>query len=125
MVETRPDSGLRCYTRPHDDLTVGTGKLSDLKYCFWNNQLLTVMGNTKGLANSQSLLETLQSKYGSGYQGNEYIARYIWGMSSPITIMYEQNSITNDASVDYFDRALQAKWDAAGKNAAAKSASQF
>ncbi len=125
MVPTLPDSGLSCYVRPSDDLRVGTGKLASVKYCFWNSHLMTVMGTTSGLLNSDALFETLQAKYGEGYQSNEFIPRYIWGLNSPLNIMYERNSITNDALVYYSDASLEAQWQAAEKAAAAKSASQF
>lgn len=128
MVTAAPDSGLPCYSRPSDDMSVGYGSLSSLKYCFYDNQLLVVIGETKGLNNSQALLQTLQEKYGAGEQSNEYIPRYMWGVGlflSPLVIEFDQNMITSDSTVIYESTAVQKEMQAAQAKATSNAASQF
>lgn len=126
MVPAQPDSGLPCYTRPSDDMSTGAGTLSSLKYCFYNNQLLCVIAETKGLVNSDALLQTLRAKYGQGSQYNQFMPRYTWGLFfSPLRIGYDQNSITDDATVVYTSKAVEAEMQKAQGKAASNAASQF
>ena len=131
MVPAGADSGLPCYARPSDDRSAGSGQLSSLKYCFYNNQLLDVVAETKGLVNSQALLQTLQAKYGEGEQPNEFIPLHHWGLFSPLywskrlDIIYNQNLVTDDATVLYESAAVSAERDAAKGKAASNAASQF
>jgi len=128
MIGAGQDSGLPCFARPSDDLSVGYGKLSSLRYCFYNNKLIAVLAETKGLLNSKALLETLIQKYGSADQPNEFMPRFTWGIGlwqAPLTITYDRNQITDDATVVYESTAVQSEMQAAQTKATSKAASQF
>jgi hypothetical protein len=123
MVHVAGDSGLPCYSRPSDDLSTGSGSLSGLKYCFYNNQMADVVMHTQGEMNSDSLLAVLQAKYGPGDQPNEFMPEYFWHagglFNPPLTIVYDKNEITDDATAVTSYQPLMNAMSSVKNNAAA------
>lgn len=66
------------YTRQNDELQIGEAKLERIEYRFWDNKLSSVMIITKGYANWTALRDTAFTKFGKGYQSNQFIKDYHW-----------------------------------------------
>jgi len=102
MVHAESDSGMPCYSRLSDDLRIGRGTLSSLRYCFYNGQMAVVVMKSRGKANSHSLFVALQAQYGLGYQPNMFMPKVFWQAGTPLnsslSIVYEQNKLTGDAT---------------------------
>jgi hypothetical protein len=86
------------YKSTTEDLHLGDYELSKIVYGFYKGQLYAVTIRTKGYANSRGVLNILQQGYGKGDQENPYIEEY-WWMGEKVWMKYEQNSVTNDATI--------------------------
>jgi hypothetical protein len=111
---------VRIYSRPTDELKIGGAELVDIYY--YKNHLSDVLIHTKGISNSRALLEALESTFGSAVQPNRYLKDYSW-RGKVVFMNYDENSITNDASVFITSQAIskQKREDDAAAAKAAKS----
>lgn len=116
--------GFKCYQRPSDALSVGDAILKELRYCYYNNELLVVMIETEGISNSQAFLAVLSAAYGDGYQGNKYIEKYYW-WGELVTLSYDRNSITDDSLVIMSSKAISKKMSDDKKATAEKAAGEL
>lgn len=99
-----------------EDLKLGNYKLSEVNYCFYKGQLSAITIDTKGYENSVGILKIFQVAYGKGTKSNEYIERYYWN-GVKVLMLYEQNSITNDAVIFIWCNKLNALKEADEKKA--------
>lgn len=86
-------------------LTLGEFQLEQVVYSFYKGQLYFIGIKTKGYINSTGVLKILQTAYGKGYQDNQYIEKYIW-FGKKLTMSYDQNSVTDDATIYLFSKKL-------------------
>jgi len=86
------------YKSTTEILNIGEYTLDEVAYFFYNGQLSTIAIRTKGYLNSRGFLSILQEAYGMGYQRNKNIERYSW-LGEKVTMSYNQNSATGDASI--------------------------
>jgi len=120
MVLIENDDNSKFYRRESDDMTMGSGRCSEIVYGFYKNQLYTVLLKTKGIIDSQALLGSLRAAYGSGDQPNEYLDRYFW-RGTFVRVIYDENVITHGASAVLDCIAISAQKEADEKAAAARS----
>jgi len=116
LIEDGGDT--KIYRRASDDLSIGSGRLSFLVYSFYKNRFCEAMLKTRGILDSQALLETFRAAYGPGYQANEFLPEYSW-FGVVAGVEYDENSITHDASAVLLSNAISAE-EQADKKAAAK-----
>lgn len=107
-VLVEDDGAFKCYHRPSDALSIGDAALSELTYCYYNNELGTVIVKTDGISNSQAFLAVLNAAYGDGYQSNKYIEKYYW-WGELVTLSYDRNSITDDSIVIMSSKSIRKK----------------
>jgi len=88
------------YTRTYDNMQVGEYNLNNVFYVFFHGKLEKIIIVTKGLANSRGVLEMLQDLYGRGFK-DDIREEYYW-KGTKLTLLYDENSITNDAEI-WFD----------------------
>lgn len=112
------------YKSTTENLKLGDYKLSEVVYSFYKGQLYVIMIETKGFENSSGVLKILQQAYGNGYQSNEYIERYVW-FGEKVFMSYDQNSITDDATIYMYCRKLSDLKDADEKKANSKAVDQL
>ena len=112
------------YKSTDEDLNIGAYVLDEVIYHFYKNQLSTIIIYTKGISNSIGFLKILQEAYGSGYQNNRYIERYNW-FGKKVSMSYEQNSITGDASIFIQSVPLSKQEQAEEKKAASEAAKKL
>jgi hypothetical protein len=112
------------YKSTTENLTLGNYKLKRVAYNFYKNQLSCIVVEIDGLVNSRGILGILQSAYGKGYQSNEYIEEYNW-FGEKITMSYDENSITGDATIFISCVKLQAMEDADTEKANAEAAAKL
>lgn len=120
-MELLEESGdLKFYRRSADELKIGAAVLESISYGFYKGELMSVVLKTDGLVNSQALLEALQSAYGPGFQKNKHIPDF-WWLGKVVTMSYDQNMASRDASARISSVAVSDKFQA-DRKAAAKSA---
>jgi hypothetical protein len=100
LKEASRDSQSKDYTRPREDLSLGAAQLQGNTYGFYKGRYHWLHLQTKGLVNSHAMLEVLRQAYGPGYKSNPYIERFAW-LGSRVSVIYEENSVTSDASVAF------------------------
>jgi hypothetical protein len=110
------------YQRSTDDLSVGSGHLASITYSYYKYRLLSVEVETKGLANSRALLDTLKAAYGEPYQSNEFMHRYTW-KGGTVNAIYDESAINGDSTTLILNKALLVAEHAANKHKAVGSAS--
>jgi hypothetical protein len=108
------------YNRPTDELRIGGAELQSINYFFYRGKFSDVYIKTKGLTNSRALLSALEATFGKGYQSNRFIKDFDW-FGRIVTMNYEENSITGDASVFISNKAIN-KQQRDEEAAAAKNA---
>ena len=86
------------YKSTTENLTLGKYKLQAVYYHFYRGQLEGIAIQTEGSTNSRGILKILQLAYGDGDQENEYIKKYEW-LGEKVKMIYDQNSITDDATI--------------------------
>jgi len=96
---------VRIYSRPTDELKVGGAELADIYYFFYKGKLSDVIIHTKGIGNSRALLEALEAAFGRGIQRNRYLKDYSWP-GKVVSMNYDENSLSNDATVFISSRAI-------------------
>lgn len=116
---TLVESGTNTKTcaRATDAKKIGGAQISSIHYSFYKGKLLAVHLKTKGLINSQALLEALVAQYGPGEQPNEFLKEYLWP-ANRVLMSYKENAITNDASVIMMSNYLSDQKEADEKKAA-------
>lgn len=112
------------YRIKNDKLSIATARLNYISYSFHNNKFMSVMMGYKGLGNFQVLKETLESKYGSAYQPNQFIDDYYWfGGNSTIAISYSE--IKDGGSIYMVNTAIKEEAEQYKSKIAAKGASDL
>ena len=112
------------YKSTIENLKLGDYDLDLIAYSFYKGQLSDILIKTKGYINSRGVLKILQTAYGNGYQSNEYIERYVW-FGDKVTMSYNQNSITDDATIIIYSKKLSDMKKADEKNAASKATNEL
>jgi hypothetical protein len=114
------EGNVKYYSKEDDKLNIGDAKLKTILYGFYKNKLYWVEIKTEGLTNSRFLLSSLEELYGKGYKANQFMDNYDW-FGKKVILMYEENSITGDASVSTWSKIIQ-KEKAAFEKEQAKNA---
>lgn len=112
------------YKSSTENLKLGDYDLKLIAYEFYDEQLSTITIKTEGYSNSRGVLKILQTAYGKGYQSNEYIERYFW-FGEKVTMAYDQNSITDDATIIIWSNKIEGLKKANENNSNSKAASQL
>jgi hypothetical protein len=112
------------YTSTSENLTLGEYQIDKIVYKFYKDQLSLIMIKTKGYTNSTGILKILQTAYGKGYQSNEYVEEYSW-RGSRVYMGYDQNSITDDATIIIWSNKLMDLEKAERKKANEEAASKL
>jgi hypothetical protein len=111
------DGDEKFYQRSTDDLSVGSGHLASITYDYYKYRLLGVELETRGLANSRALLDTLKAAYGVPYQPNGFLQRYMWP-GAIVNVIYDESAIKGDSTSLILNKALIAADQAANKDKA-------
>jgi hypothetical protein len=80
-------------------------QIDKISLAFYKGKLLSITIKTKGFVNSTGMLNVLNKAYGFGKKPNEYIEEYYW-WGNKVSMSYNQNSITDDASIFMFSKEL-------------------
>ena len=83
------------YTRSNDKFQIGSAKLKEISYLFWQGKFLIVSITTDGYFNWESLKEAVFAKFGVGNQKNPYIKSYSW-LSGKVHMSLEYNNIKDE-----------------------------
>jgi hypothetical protein len=89
----------KLYSRPTDELRVGTATLSSIRYIFYKGQLCNVVLETKGLPNSRAMLASLRDLYGPGKQFTRHVAQRFDWQGKAVQMSYQENLLSGDAVV--------------------------
>lgn len=108
------------YTSLIDTLKIGDYDLKRIAYSFYKDKLTEIVIETEGYLNSRGFLSILQKAYGSGYKPNRYMEKYAW-LGKKVKMMYQENSITNDATVLIFSVELSKLKDQEEENSVEKA----
>jgi len=106
-IRNNHGAGMKFYSRTTDNLTIGDYQLQSIIYGYYKGQLDYIQINTMGYTNSRGVLAMLQDLFGNGFKDNEYIEEYAW-FGSKVTLLYDENSISNNAHVYFSDKKLDA-----------------
>jgi hypothetical protein len=98
MVLLDPRKSSKVYYRRSDSRKIGGAEVKGIYYTFYKGRLSSVSIITKGIEDSRALLAALQAQYGPGEQANERIEKYEWP-ANRVKMVYDQNIITDDATV--------------------------
>jgi len=112
------------YSSTSENLSIGDYSFDKVYYAFYKKQLYSVIIKTKGYSNSRGFLSILQKAYGNGSQSNEYIEKYYW-FGELVTLSYNQNSITDDATIYFSCKKLSNLKQAEKKKADAEASEQL
>lgn len=105
LVEESNDGITKFFHISGDKLAIGSSELEVLVYGFYKDKLFSVSIRTKGLTNSRGVLMALQELYGKGVKENRFMEKYMW-FGSKVYAVYDENSITNDASIMFISRPI-------------------
>lgn len=95
----------KIYRRTTDSYQIGQAQAASILYYFYKGKLITVRLTTKGDANSRGMLEAFSDLYGPGYQANDHVEKHVW-QGEKTYLGYEQNTLTNNATVYIWSNAL-------------------
>ena len=109
------------YVRESDTLKIGENKLESIHYGFYKGKLSSIIIKTTGYTNSRGVLDVLNENYGTPYRPNQFMDDYDW-FGKKLTIMYDENSATNNASIYFFSKPM-ADLEKADKKQSAKNSS--
>lgn len=98
LVKMGKDSGFDVYTRSTDKKAIGAAALSKIAYGFIEGKLAAVLIESKGKANADALLKTLQAAYGDGDQPNEFLQEFRW-VGSRVLMTFKANMFSGDATL--------------------------
>lgn len=80
MKKISIEDDLHNYSRLNDKMTIGDAKLDIINYIFWDNKFLAVSISGNGFSNFINLKNAVFKSFGAGFQFNEYIEEYKWGI---------------------------------------------
>jgi len=120
LVEVEPC----CYKSTTENFKLGEYTLDRVVYFFYKDQLSLIMIDTEGYINSRGFLKILQEAYGEGSQSNKYIEKYYW-FGEKVIMSYDQNSITDDATIFIRSRKLMDLEQADEKRANSEAAKKL
>lgn len=95
MVLIEDGDDTKYYSKMEDKLSIGEAKVSKIVYGFYKGQLYSGFINFVGYSNYSTLKLILFEKYGPGYQANQFMENYSWGLLAPITINLKPESVTS------------------------------
>jgi len=95
----------KIYRRTTDSYQVGQAQVASILYYFYKGNLITVRLTTQGATNSQAMLEAFGELYSPGYQANEHLEKHVW-QGEKVYLGYEQNTLTNNATVYIWSNKL-------------------
>lgn len=95
----------KIYRRTTDSYQIGQAQAASILYYFYKGKLITVRLTTQGDANSRGMLEAFADLYGPGYQANDHVEKHVW-QGEKVYLGYEQNTLTNNATVYIWSNAL-------------------
>lgn len=95
----------KIYRRTTDSYQIGQAQAASILYYFYKGKLITVRLTTQGDANSRGMLEAFSDLYGPGYQANDHVEKHVW-QGEKAYLGYEQNTLTNNATVYIWSNAL-------------------
>lgn len=104
-IESGPDGLNKFYRMTGDKLSIGSSELKKISYGFYKDKFYAVSIETEGYSNSRGVLKALQELYGRGSKDNRYIEEYKW-FGSKVFGVYDENSVTYDASIIFFSRTI-------------------
>lgn len=93
------------YVSTNKNIKLGEYDIYSLAYFFYKGKLSQIEICTKGLANSDGVLEILQEAYGKGDDKTPNIARYLWA-GERVIMMYNMNPSNGVATFRLFSRKI-------------------
>lgn len=94
MVLVEDNKYNRYYSRPTDQLSINDAALSNISYGFYQGRLSSVIIRFKGYTNYTKIVDAMNQKFSNGYQDNQYLKSFYWGLSAPATAHLEYSDIT-------------------------------
>lgn len=88
-----------CYSIDGEELKIGDSSLEQITYCFWQDQLASVLIQTKGYSNYQNLKLASFEKFGRAVQNNKYAERFIFFPAEITRIMLEYNEVSGQGVI--------------------------
>lgn len=114
--------GLQFYTRVNDEMTIGSASLESVNYVFWQNKFAFSSIGLKSYKNWTGVQNALESKFGNGFQPNDYISNYYW-LGDITVIQSKYNKIQDTGLVTFVSRNIRnqmEEWEKAQAAAGAK-----
>lgn len=124
LVVTEDDGTTKYYERSSDTLITPGLTLDKITYGFYKGRLSSVDIATKGYVDSRQALSVLSAKYGTPYQGNQFMETFNW-FGKAVNLTYDENSITNDATILYSSVPMSAQEQADKNSDATHSSGKF
>jgi hypothetical protein len=104
------DGTLKCYKKRNDDLAVGAATLTSITYCYYKNQLTSVLMKYSGYTNFDDLKISLSQKYGAPRQPNQFLDTYQWFLTK-LFIKFDYSQTVNAGQVIYMYVPLMKEQD--------------
>ena len=101
LQHVKNDSGVALYSRRGDKLEIGGGELTEVLYGFYRDQFGYVVIQFAGTDSFYKVKEALFQTYGLGYQDNQFMHRYLWGLNAPVSINFEYKEIGKTGHIIY------------------------
>lgn len=105
LVLVDATSNTKIYRRTTDSYQVGQAQAASILYYFYKGKLITVRLTTQGDTNSRGMLEAFTELYGPGYQANDHLEKHVW-QGKKVYLGYEQNTLTNNATIYIWSNKL-------------------
>jgi hypothetical protein len=115
MTLTEEEGDSKCYARTNDKLSIGDAKVTDISYCFYKGRFYFAVINFSGITNYSFLKTTLFEKYGAGYQANQFMEDYTWGLGSTVTIDLNYSEVSGKGIIAYTQQEISQQKEADSK----------
>ena len=78
---------MACYDRAGSKMKVGTADLTQVSYCYWNDEFLFGYMKTEGAGEFSDMLGVLTGQFGHPYIPNRYLDEYHWKSAESATVL--------------------------------------
>jgi hypothetical protein len=97
------------FYRPKDKLEFEGIPLESIRYIAWKGKLHSIIFKTLGEANSEAVVQLLETFYGAGVQSGMAPA-FVWP-GRVVTLSYEKNLLTHNAVIIYESKPMQIQFE--------------
>jgi len=127
MEEVFIEDDLHNYSRENDKMKIGDAELSSILYIFWDKKFIAVSISGEGLSNFINLKNAVFKSFGAGFQFNEYIQEYKWGIGKydNTIIILSYNEISDNFSLFLYDKQYWLERDKSKKKKAEDAINDF